>query len=811
MSVRKIILLTIICLTASYSTKAQNTYSKHSSITTAPYSFLDKYAYQPQTIKNIIRATAEFQLNKYADNIPTKDWLVGTFYSSFVAAYNVTGDKWFLNQAYNWGKKSEWDINKPINADDVCPGQTYLDLYEIYEDSNIYKTLDAKLSVFFNRTEILPGEKSESQKKALPLDGKNVWSWCDALYMAPPVYARMGKITGDKRYYEMLHRLYWDAVDFLYSEEDMLFHRNSKSQTEHQRTPNGKKVFWSRGNGWVFGGLARLINYLPDSDSTKTKYIELYQNLAFSLAKYQMEDGLWRSSLNDPAWIKSKETSGSAFFVYGMAKGINEGWLPKEYFVPIVLKGWSGLVSCVTPEGKLGYSQIVAGSPHEVRPHDSKDYAIGAFILAATEMLKMSPHNELNAHNRNIFIPRLVASDGAWTWYNDERVIFHNNIFFANYVKHNGNTAVTAFSVEKWSSCHAQKEKILSSWNPKDNHNNGALLPLKDGKILASYAKHGDESQHFYQRKITIPRWDECKLGEEKPFKLAKTDNGLIYQNLLCLSDENERLYNFFQGDNFNPYFVYSDDDAESWSKPIEFISAAANTKLQPYIKYVTNGKNRIDFLYADGTRNEKQNNIYHIYYQNGNFFNSKGKRLRSISEIKNKPIAPNEGTLVYNGNSDHCWSWYYDLEYDENGQLFTAFISLPRGNNKSNMRYWTAKLIGKRWEVEKIAYAGSNLSSGKQNYVGGVALHPHNSQQLVISTDVNPATGIALPNHKYQLFKGTKTNGKWGWKQLTFDPIYDHLGPVIVRGDKKALFWLTGTYRSHKNYETDIMMSYYY
>lgn len=743
--------------------------------------------------------------------MPVKDWLVGTFFSSFVAAYQVTNDHWYLDQAYKWGTRSEWDILKPLHADDVCPGQTYLDLYFIKGEEAIYAPLHEKLRLYFDRAEIMPGEKDKHQKKSIPLTGRNLWSWCDALYMAPPVYARLGKATGDDRYYEMLHRLYWDAVDFLYAPDEQLFHRNSKKSTENDRTPNGKKVFWGRGNGWVIGGLARMIEFLPEEDTMKTKYIELFQDLAFSLARYQMEDGLWRSSVNDPEWYPMKETSGSSFYVYAMAKGINEGWLPREYFLPVVLKGWSGLVGCVTPEGKLGYSQIVAGQPNEVRPHDSKDYAIGAFILAGTEMLRLDAEKEFEKGISKKFIPRLVAKDGAWTWYNDERVIFHNNIFYASYVKRNGATAFTSFSIEKWSSWHAQKENILSTWRWSDDHNNAAFLPLKGNKILASYAQHGT-SNSFYQRTITVPRWKGSFLSDELSQEVVSTERGLTYQNLHRLTEENDRIYNFFRGDNFNPHFVYSDDEGENWSEPIWLISAGSNSSKRPYVKYVSNGTKRIDILYTDGhPRDVKDNNVYHFYYQEGTFYTSRGKKIRSVEEVKNKPIDPEEGTLVFDGSTNSGRGWVHDLEYDESGQPRAAFITSPSGDVGTDMRYWTSTFDGRKWQNEEIAFAGSNLYPREQHYAGGITLHPENDQAVVISADVNPEDGVPLPKRKYQLFRGEKKDDTWTWTQITFDPVFDHLRPVIVRGEKNSLFWFTGKYHTYKDYHTDIMMSYEY
>lgn len=476
-----------------------------------PYSVLDAYAYREETITDVIRRVAEYQLEKYGEQPPVRDWLVGTFYSSFVAAYAETGDRWYLDQAYVWGERSGWDIERPLHADDVCPAQTYLDLYFIKGEPKCYRPVHDKLSALFGRAWILPGEKEPWLRDSLPLVGRNLWSWADALYMAPPVYARLGRATGEARYYSMLHELYWDAVDFLYAPDEGLFHRDSRAQTEHQRTPNGLRVFWSRGNGWVLGGLARLIEFLPAADPARGRYLELFRTLAHSVARYQMDDGLWRASLNDPAWLPTKETSGSAFYVYAIAKGINTGWLPREYFAPVALRGWSGLLSCVTPEGKLGYSQIVAGSPHEVRPHDNKDYAAGAFILAGTEMLRLRPAAALAERAGAAFVPRLVARDAGWDPA-AERVIFHDSIFYATYRKGDGSAAFTAFSVERWSSAHARKEHLV---RPGPGGAAAVLLPRGEG-LVALY-RDTARGGGWWRRSVTVPRWTESHLAEPEP------------------------------------------------------------------------------------------------------------------------------------------------------------------------------------------------------------------------------------------------------------------------------------------------------
>ncbi|WP_168442176.1 glycoside hydrolase family 88 protein [Pontiella desulfatans] len=777
------------------------------SVEAQPYSKLDEYAFRSETIESTIRSAAEYQLGLYGKNIPTKNWLVGTFFSSFVAASEQTGDAWYLQQALKWSDASEWDINNEFHADDVCPGQTYLDIWFLKGGDEKMANLKAKLEPLLDRDVIKPGELHDWEKKDKPFIGRNIWSWCDALYMAPPVYARMGKATGDARYYAQLHKLYWDSVDFLYDRDEQLFYRNSKAQTEKLKTPNGKQVFWGRGNGWVIGGLARLIPYLAEDDPMRPKYIELFNDLAYSLAKYQGGDGLWRPCVNDPEWHQMKETTGSAFFVYALAKGVNEGWLPRKYFEPVVMRGWCGLVDCVSPEGRLGWCQLVAGSPHEARAEDTKDYGVGAFILAGVEMLKFQPLEKMQAEILRPFKPRSVADDGAWTWYNDERVVFHNGVFYASYVKSDGKTALTAFGLEKMPSAHARKEMVLSSREQKDDHNNAAFLPLKDGRLLACYGTH-NMTKSFYQRKLTLSQWKEAKASDEQSFEVVETKRGLSYQNLHRVEDENGRIYNFFRGNNFNPHFVFSDDEAESWSKPIQLIRIGQGND-RPYIKYASNGRNRIDLLYTDGhPRICTQNNVYHMFYSDGAFRRSDGSVIRTLEELKADPMTPEEGTLVFDGSTPNGRGWVWDLEYDSKGQPFGAFISSPSGQMGTDMRYWTARFSDGRWTCEQIAFAGSNLYPKEQHYAGGIALHPENDQEIIIAADVFPDSGKPLPKRVYQLFKGSKTSRGWTWEQLTHDPVNNHLRPVIVRGKENALFWFAGEYRRYQEYDCEIMMS---
>lgn len=771
-----------------------------------PYSVFDTHALQEEIITKAMRSIAVYQLDRYGPTPPPKNWLVGTFFSGMIQAYHATGDEWYLEQAMKWGEQSEWDVHNAVDADDICPGQTYLELYFIKKDPAMYAKLEEKLRPLLDRKTLRPNEVRRSRDEPVPWTGRNVWWWCDALYMAPPVYARLAVATGDEAYLKEMHRLFWDTVDFLYDPEEHLFYRDSNWLPANQ---NSAKIFWGRGNGWVFAGLARVIEFIPEDDPLRQRYITLFQEMAFRIAELQQDDGLWRSSLNDPKRFDTKETTGSAFFVYGLAKGVNEGWLPRAYFERAIVRGWVGLLGCITPEGRLTHAQLPAFAPTPVRAWDTVDYAVGGTLLAGSEMIAFAKTAMIANVEEGAFKPQLVAADGAWTWFNDERALIHGNSLYVSYVRSDGKSVVGSFALGNDApAMDTMQESVLSTWAEQDDHNNAALLPLSDGRILATYAMHATRPA-FYQR-ILKPRFGSLPtLSEEREFTVVETRKGLTYQNLVRLSDEDGRIYNFFRGNNYNPAFVTSDDEAESWSPPHQLIQAGEGSNQRPYVKYVSNGIDRIDFFYTDAhPRDHKSNNIYHFYYKGGAFYRTDGKRIRSAEEFAKEPIAPVEGTLVFDGSSDVGRGWIWDLEYDQDGQPYGAFISSPSGDIGSDMRYWIARVIDGEWTTEQVAHAGSNLYLAEQHYAGGIAIDPLSADRLVISTDVHPDTGEPLPGGVYQLFKGTRDENEWTWEQLTFDPVNDQLRPILVRGRPDTLVWFAGRYGTYSDYQCRILVS---
>ena len=357
-------------------------------------------SFSEKNIKPLMEKVFQWQINNPIDNNEKTEnqWARSTFYSGVMYAFHTTGESSYLDQTIKWGNGWNWNRGARYrHADDLVCGQAYLDAYSIKKDPVMLKGIKAAIDSLI----------------ADPKTGREDWWWCDALFMAPPVLVRLGSLTNNEKYYTYLDKMYWNATDYLYSPSDSLFFRDKSFF--NAKSKNGKKVFWSRGNAWVIGGLTQMLDIMPKNEPSRLKYLALYKKLVYKIAALQQPDGLWRASLLDPLQIPVKETSGSTFFTYAMAWGVNNGILPKSRFTPKIKKAWTSIVQCINEEGKLGYVQPIGAMPENVKADDNQEYATGAFLLAGSEMIKMSKTAQVNnlreKKKRNVQTKTVVKED----------------------------------------------------------------------------------------------------------------------------------------------------------------------------------------------------------------------------------------------------------------------------------------------------------------------------------------------------------------------------------------------------------------
>jgi len=349
-----------------------------------------------ETLKTLIKVN-DFYLKNHPDplvGIPyysrkkvyeANIWTRGVYFEGLMALYSIYPDNRYYDYAYDWAEGFNWGMRRDDtttrNADNYCCSQTYIDLYRLTPEPKMLTKTKANMNMYLNTPQV------------------DDWTWIDAIQMGMPVMAKLGKDTGDKRYFDKAWNMYKWSRDTLagglYNEKDGLWWRD-KDFVPPYKTPNGKQCYWSRGNGWVVAALVKVLEELPTDDPHRADYEKDLKNMLEAAAKCQREDGFWNVSLADPNDFGGKELTGTALFVYGMAYGVRTGLLDAKKFMPVLAKGWNAMVNeAVHPNGYLGYVQGTGKEPKDGQPvaYDSKpdfdDYGTGCFLLAGSEVYKL--------------------------------------------------------------------------------------------------------------------------------------------------------------------------------------------------------------------------------------------------------------------------------------------------------------------------------------------------------------------------------------------------------------------------------------
>lgn len=338
--------------------------------------------FKPAYIKTTLVKVAAWQF-KNRNTKPENTWTNGAFYTGVFAAWDITKSNLLLDSMMAMGERNNWlPAGRFDHADDIAISQTYIDLYRIKKDKRmIQATIDS-----IQKMKQVPGK--EIQKHGI------TWWWCDALFMAPPTLAKLAKTLKDPAYLVLCDTLFRQTCLRLYNTEEHLFARDASylwdANGTGKKEANGKKIFWSRGNGWVMGGLVKLLQEMPRDYTGRDFYITLIKQMSERLLALQQPDGLWRTSLLDPDAFPGGEGSGSGFNCYAMAWGVNQKILDKKTFLPAVKKAWVGLNTLVTAEGKVGWVQPIGADPKRNFNAESwESYGAGAFLLAGSEVIKL--------------------------------------------------------------------------------------------------------------------------------------------------------------------------------------------------------------------------------------------------------------------------------------------------------------------------------------------------------------------------------------------------------------------------------------
>lgn len=346
------------------------------------------------SILPIMKKVADWQLNKWQRegmHWPKYDWTNGAAYAGFIALNEVADEPQYSKAMYQIGEALGWNTGpRRTMADDYCIAQMFSQMYSLYREPKMIEHFkqQADSIIAMSHTESLEWKDNVHLRE---------WAWCDALFMAPPALAYLSTASGEQKYLDIASKLWWKTTDYLFDPSENLYFRDSRYFDK--REANGKKMFWSRGNGWVMGGLVRMLENTRRDYPDRPRFIELFKKMAEKIASLQSDDGSWHASLLDAASYPEKETSGTGFYCYALAWGVNHNLLSYEKYNPVILKAWEALTSSVHPNGKLGNVQQIGAQPESVDSSSTEVYGVGAFLLAGSQMidmiLKHSPENNI--------------------------------------------------------------------------------------------------------------------------------------------------------------------------------------------------------------------------------------------------------------------------------------------------------------------------------------------------------------------------------------------------------------------------------
>jgi rhamnogalacturonyl hydrolase YesR len=332
-----------------------------------------------------IRRVADWQLTHPAPFGPLH-WAIAPLYNGLIDAAEATGDPKYLAAVMRAGNRAGWRPGPNIyHADDQAVGNAWLKIYLMD------RTRTERLEPFRKRMDLIladPVTAALSFTTAPPirdLDRTDRWTWSDALYMAPPMLARLAQATRDDRYLKFMDREYRFAFDALFDPKEELFYRDSRFID--RRTPTGQKVFWSRGNGWVYAGLAVVLEAMPADYANRSFYLKIFQEMTPAIVAAQQSDGLWYPSLKDPSQIPVGETSGSALFLYGLASGIRQGLVDRATYWPVVERGWNALLTRISPRGVVRFVQPVGAEPEEFDAESQAAFGSGPVLSLGAQIL----------------------------------------------------------------------------------------------------------------------------------------------------------------------------------------------------------------------------------------------------------------------------------------------------------------------------------------------------------------------------------------------------------------------------------------
>jgi len=407
-----------------------------------------------------------------------------------------------------------------------------------------------------------------------------------------------------------------------------------------------------------------------------------------------------------------------------------------------------------------------------------------------------------DAHGFPVFL-----EDAGWCWFQDPRALLLDDAVIAAGVASNGDIVAGYFDLAAGAS---RDRALLRGDSPENDHNAPAFYLRPDGRLLAMYALHNVNRNHYYRIAHLDGPWT---WGPEQVFEhdYPKADR-VTYMNLFPLASEG-KVYNFYRGIAFNPCFITSEDHGDSWGEPTHFITSEIDGRHRPYVRYAGNGVDTIHLSLTDGHPRNVGNSLYYAAFRAGKFLRVDGSVIKTLAE--DGPLRPSESERIYEGSGEVSdepgtvpgAAWASAIALDQNGHPHVAYsVHLHNEDHRYRVAHWN----GKEWIDREVAHGGHCLYERESSYTGLIALDPNDPAEVVISTNVDPGTG-ADSGGKHEIYRARirpdDSIETIAWEALTKDSPVRNLRPLVLSdGNRRVILWLRGVYNTYTDYDQDVV-----
>ncbi len=382
--------------------------------------------------------------------------------------------------------------------------------------------------------------------------------------------------------------------------------------------------------------------------------------------------------------------------------------------------------------------------------------------------------------------------------------------------------------------CSVVNLSNLTTRDRGDDHNSPALWQRPDGRYLAAYTGHNfgagngrgpdgkvdTEPLSFYR--ISSHAHDITEWQAEHTFAWPKKDPvgtdrlSVTYSNLHYLADEGGekgRVYNIARAAGHVWQIATSDDWGESWvyNGNVTLPPAGGRDYSNGYMKFSSNGTDRIDFITSQAHPRDYNNGIYHGYIQRGRTFNAAGEIIDPDTFGQHAPH-PETFTPLFIpdaiGADSYHHAWPCELRRGDNGELFALFTTrfgtetLPDFRSAApgiaDHRLFYSRFNGSTWRTEELAPMAGGLHKTEEDYTGLATVDPRNGRTIYVSTPIDPRDGTRLKHHEiFRAHREEHDSASWRWSAVTSESSTDNLRPQLVRvdADRAVLLWLRGVY----------------